>query len=213
MTWAPAQAGNRASKTRPYLRWWDSKSEQDVVTSTTQHMGHSTFLLYTAAMRREPAARRLCGRSTQPTHARGLSLQSSTLPPRGLDHHPLDMFHAWSYGVTVSTLDSESSDRGSNPRRTSSYSLQTVYATSGTSMEKGIAACARLSMEVAKKLVTLLDLCVSSLRRGHANLLCIVPILTDDPRRESGISVLRPEQRRLGPRRDLLLSVGEMSPE
>ena len=32
----------------------------------------------------------------------------------------------------------------------------------------------------AKKLVTLLDLCVSSLRRGHANLLCIVPILTDD---------------------------------
>jgi hypothetical protein len=38
-----------------------------------------------------------------------------------------------------------------------------------------------------KKLFTLLDLCVSSLRRGHANLLCIVPILTDDPRRESEI--------------------------
>ena len=36
-----------------------------------------------------------------------------------------------------------------------------------------------------KNCVTLLDLCVSSLRRGHANLLCIVPILTDDPRRES----------------------------
>ena len=36
-----------------------------------------------------------------------------------------------------------------------------------------------------KKFFTLLDLCVSSLRRGHANLLCIVPILTDDPRRES----------------------------
>ena len=35
---------------------------------------------------------------------------------------------------------------------------------------------------------SLLDLCVSSLRRGHANLLCIVPILTDDPRRESRIS-------------------------
>ena len=30
-----------------------------------------------------------------------------------------------------------------------------------------------------------LDLCVSSLRRGHANLLCIVPILTDDSRRRS----------------------------
>ena len=29
-----------------------------------------------------------------------------------------------------------------------------------------------------KKMVTLLDLCVSSLRRGHANLLCIVLILT-----------------------------------
>ena len=38
---------------------------------------------------------------------------------------------------------------------------------------------------MGKKLFTLLDLCVSSLRRGHANLLCIVPILTDDPRRES----------------------------
>jgi len=32
---------------------------------------------------------------------------------------------------------------------------------------------------------TLLNLCASSLRRGHANLLCIVPNLTDDPRRES----------------------------
>ena len=31
----------------------------------------------------------------------------------------------------------------------------------------------------------LLDLCVSSLRRSQANLLCIVPILTDDPRKES----------------------------
>ena len=29
----------------------------------------------------------------------------------------------WSYGVTVSTLDSESSDRGSNPRRTLLFSL------------------------------------------------------------------------------------------
>ena len=40
-------------------------------------------------------------------------------------------------------------------------------------------------MIVIKKFGTLLDLCVSSLRRGHANLLYIVPILTDDPRRES----------------------------
>ena len=36
-------------------------------------------------------------------------------------------------------------------------------------------------------LLALLDLCVSSLRRGHANLICIVPILTDDPRRESDL--------------------------
>merc|ERR1711903_119598 len=41
-----------------------------------------------------------------------------------------------------------------------------------------------------KKLFTLLDLCVSSLRRGHANLLCIVPILTDDPRRESTMMMM-----------------------
>ena len=44
----------------------------------------------------------------------------------------------------------------------------------------------RRSRDVDKKSSTLLDLCVSSLRRGHANLLCIIPILTDDPRRESG---------------------------
>ena len=42
-----------------------------------------------------------------------------------------------------------------------------------------------ISCGVAKNLVTLLDLCVSSLRRGHANLLCIVPILSDDLRGES----------------------------
>ena len=34
-------------------------------------------------------------------------------------------------------------------------------------------------------LFTLLDLCMSSLRRGHADLLCIVPTLPEDPRRES----------------------------
>ena len=47
------------------------------------------------------------------------------------------------------------------------------------------------SAKVKKKLCTLLDLCVSSLRRGHANLLCIVPILTDDPRRESEVIQLK----------------------
>ena len=38
-----------------------------------------------------------------------------------------------------------------------------------------------LSEQVQKNGDTLLDRCVSSLRRGHANLLCIVPILADDP--------------------------------
>jgi hypothetical protein len=42
-----------------------------------------------------------------------------------------------------------------------------------------------------QQLFTLFDLCVSSLRRGHANLLCIVPIWTDDPRRESNNLVVR----------------------
>ena len=49
---------------------------------------------------------------------------------------------------------------------------------------------------VKKKLGTLLDLCVSSLRRGHTNLLCIVPILTDVPMRES--EKLSPKIRRIG---------------
>ena len=34
-------------------------------------------------------------------------------------------------------------------------------------------------------LFTLLDVRVSSLHRGHANIICIVPILADDPRRKS----------------------------
>ena len=34
-------------------------------------------------------------------------------------------------------------------------------------------------MRRKKKFGPFLDLCVSSLRRGHANLLCIVPILSD----------------------------------
>ena len=34
-------------------------------------------------------------------------------------------------------------------------------------------------VNVQKILEPFLDLCVSSLREGHANLLCIVPILTD----------------------------------
>ena len=39
-----------------------------------------------------------------------------------------------------------------------------------------------MELKSAKNCDTLLDVSVSSLRRGHANLLCIVPILADDPR-------------------------------
>ena len=42
-----------------------------------------------------------------------------------------------------------------------------------------------MNKSVFPGLFTLLDSCVSSLRRGHANLLCIVPSLTDDPRKET----------------------------
>ena len=41
MTWGQAQAGNRASKTRPYLQWWVNKSEQDVRSSALQNLHHS----------------------------------------------------------------------------------------------------------------------------------------------------------------------------
>ena len=57
-------------------------------------------------------------------------------------------------------------------------------------LELVVAASTRHCVCDCISLFTLLDLCVSSLRRGHANLLCIVPILTDDPRRESTASVI-----------------------
>ena len=47
------------------------------------------------------------------------------------------------------------------------------------------ASCVRRTcrtLHECNKSAILLDLCVSSLRRGHANLLCIVPIFTDDHR-------------------------------
>ena len=39
--------------------------------------------------------------------------------------------------------------------------------------------CTNDASHSQKILEPFLDLCVSSLREGHANLLCIVPILTD----------------------------------
>ena len=56
----------------------------------------------------------------------------------------------------------------------------------GTLPLPGGARCGALS-HAFHQLSTLLDLCVSSLRRGHANLLRIVPSLTDDPRMESDV--------------------------
>ena len=41
------------------------------------------------------------------------------------------------------------------------------------------------AVNVIKLLFALLDVCVSSLCRGHANMICIVPMLTDDPRGKS----------------------------
>ena len=45
MTWGLAQAGNRASKTRRYLQWWDSEPEQDVMTSVLQNVHNSTLFI------------------------------------------------------------------------------------------------------------------------------------------------------------------------
>ena len=42
-----------------------------------------------------------------------------------------------------------------------------------------------IQSRMSKKLVILPDMRASSLRRGHANLLCVVPILSDDPQRKS----------------------------
>ena len=41
------------------------------------------------------------------------------------------------------------------------------------------------SLTISDRLATRLDLCVPSLQKGHANLLCIAPSSMDDPRRES----------------------------
>ena len=48
-----------------------------------------------------------------------------------------------------------------------------------------VASLPVLYAAVFECMFTLLDVCVSSLRRGHANHLFMVPIVTNDPRRES----------------------------
>ena len=67
------------------------------------------------------------------------------------------------------------------------------------------------------KFSTLPDLRVSSLRRGHANLLCAVPILTDDPRRESvresgpSATLVRPAAAAIGSRLKGFIYVGSVA--
>ena len=53
----------------------------------------------------------------------------------------------------------------------------------------------KVGFRIAKKLFSLLELCVSSLPRGHANLLCIVPILTDEPKLEAWGILIKYNQR------------------
>ena len=55
--------------------------------------------------------------------------------------------------------------------------LSVRIAAHASARKKATGTCA----EISKKIGPFLDLCVSSLRRGHANLLCIVPILSDVP--------------------------------
>ena len=51
----------------------------------------------------------------------------------------------------------------------------------GHKEQKKVEVQGNYRFETTRLASTFLDLCVSSLRRGHANLLCIVPILTDIP--------------------------------
>ena len=45
MTWGPAQAGNRASKTGRYLQWWDNEPEYNAVISAGCKVHHYIFSL------------------------------------------------------------------------------------------------------------------------------------------------------------------------
>lgn len=77
------------------------------------------------------------------------------------------------------------SDFGHRGLRDAAHALADRVSGDRGTVSMGHASQHEGHMKAGQKIDTLLDLCVSSLRRGHANLLCIVPILTDDPRRES----------------------------
>ena len=46
MTWESAQAGNRASKTRRDLQWWDTEPELHAVTSDVHKMRDPIFFFF-----------------------------------------------------------------------------------------------------------------------------------------------------------------------
>jgi len=91
--------------------------------------------------------------------------------------------------VSWSGTSLKSGERGGRVKKRPGIQKCVYFADTGIST---VWACAVHGSEPTRHLrspvqilFTLLDLCVSSLRRGHANTLCTVPILTDDPRRES----------------------------
>ena len=84
--------------------------------------------------------------------------------------------------IPASIGDEESAARNVRGRRGSGRYVRPIAAARKHTSGLLLPHCDRPTR--TKKLCTLLDLCVSSLRRCHANLLCIVPILPDDPRRE-----------------------------
>ena len=61
------------------------------------------------------------------------------------------------------------------------------FETVRTNKQHGKTRCIRHSTigHTTYTLFTLLDVCMSSLRRGRANMICTVSMLTDDARRES----------------------------
>ena len=65
-----AQAGNRASKTRRYLQWWDSDLECIAVTSVECNILHYTFSLVSCISGPFPSVRVAAWRRCGQTQAR-----------------------------------------------------------------------------------------------------------------------------------------------
>ena len=63
-----------------------------------------------------------------------------------------------------------------------------IIVSSSSSSNISISIITSINISIISTIVLHFSICVcvSSLRRNHANILCVVPSLTDDPRRESG---------------------------